>query len=69
MRLLLNRAAAEIEAPPDGEPMFRGPFISRAQYLVDIEAWGYPDPRLRAHGGPMTGTEVRDWTEAIDTIP
>ena len=68
MRLLLDRAANEL-SDVDGERVCRGPFISRAQYLIDIEEWGYQDPRLRANGGPMTGVEVRDWTAAIDTIP
>ncbi len=65
MRELLGRAAAEIDAPATAEPAFRGSFISREQYLPDIEAWGYHDPRLLANGGAMTRGEVREWTEAI----
>jgi hypothetical protein len=65
MRELLGRAEAESDAPVTAEPAFRGSFISREQYLPDIEAWGYRDPRLQANGGTMTRGEVREWTEAI----
>ena len=68
-RTLLDRAGTELGAPDDAEGICRGPFMSRAQYLIDLEAWGYRDPRLHANGGPMTRREVRDWTDAIDTIP
>lgn len=66
MRELLRRAEAEIDAPAAAEPAFRGALISREQYLPDMEAWGYRDPRLQANGGAMTHREVREWTKAID---
>jgi hypothetical protein len=42
----------------------RGTLISREQYLVDVLEWGYADARM-APRGPMTATEIADWTEAI----
>jgi len=43
----------------------RGTLTSRAQYLVDIEHWGYEDARLAPHGS-MTDDEASIWTAAID---
>ena len=43
----------------------RGTLTSRAQYLVDIERWGYEDGRLAPHGS-MTDDEASIWTAAID---
>lgn len=63
---LLGRVAAEHHASAAVEKICRGPFISRAQYLTDLEEWGYRDPRLLRNGGEMTGAEIRDWTEAIE---
>ncbi len=42
----------------------RGTLLSREQYLVDIEQFGYRDARI-APGGPMTQAEVDRWTSAI----
>ncbi|HEY1015421.1 MAG TPA: hypothetical protein VGE07_22125 [Herpetosiphonaceae bacterium] len=68
MRELAGRLAAELDAPaPPGTPC-NGPVISRAQYLIDVEQWGYGDGRLRP-AGAMTAEDVALWTEAIDTIP
>jgi len=43
----------------------RGTLISRAQYLVDLELWGYEDARLAPHGS-MSEEEASIWTAAID---
>jgi hypothetical protein len=43
----------------------RGTLISRAQYLVDLELWGYEDARLAPHGS-MTEEDASIWTAAID---
>jgi hypothetical protein len=43
----------------------RGTLTSRAQYLVDVERWGYEDGRLAPHGS-MTDDEASIWTAAID---
>ena len=42
----------------------RGTLISRAQYLVDVEHWGYTDPRL-APDGNLTSEERARWTAGI----
>ena len=41
----------------------QGTLISRAQYLVDVERWGYVDARLA--GGHMAQADVDLWTDAI----
>jgi len=43
----------------------RGTLTSRAQYLVDLELWGYEDARLAPHGS-MTEEDASIWTAAID---
>ena len=40
----------------------QGPFISRAQYLIDIEEWGYQDARTLQ--GTMREEEITAWTAA-----
>jgi hypothetical protein len=42
----------------------RGTLMSRAQYLVDIEDWGYEDAR-RAPTGALSDEEIATWTDAI----
>lgn len=48
-----------------GERLCRGTILSRSQYLVDIENWGYRDARIEP-AGPMTEEEVEIWTKAAD---
>ena len=47
------------------ERICRGTYISRAQYLVDVEDWGYADARLPPHGS-MADRNWLIWTNAID---
>jgi hypothetical protein len=42
-----------------------GPLTSRAQYLVDVQLWGYEDARLQPHGS-MSEVDASIWTAAID---
>lgn len=42
----------------------QGTFLSREQYLIDIEDWGYRDPRLAPQGN-MTRRQIARWTDAI----
>ena len=44
----------------------RGTLLSRAQYLVDIDKWGYADARLPPFGR-MSARDWLTWTNAIDT--
>jgi hypothetical protein len=63
---LQGRLAAARAAPASSARITRGPLLSRAQYLIDIEQWGYRDPRLLHNGGAMSGAAVQHWTDAIE---
>jgi hypothetical protein len=62
---LLERARNE-PAGDAGIRLCRGPMLSRAQYLVDVEKWNYVDAR-QVPLGTMTPEEIDVWTKAIDT--
>ena len=49
------------DGPAQGKRLCRGTILSRGQYLVDIEEWGYQDARLEPLG-QMTEEEVEIWT-------
>jgi len=49
-----------------GRKVCRGTYLSRAQYLVDVERWGYADARLPPFG-EMSPRHLQLWTDAIDT--
>jgi hypothetical protein len=53
-------------ARPLPDRVCRGTILSRAQYLVDIEQWGYRDARLRPEG-TISPEDMAVWTEAIQT--
>jgi hypothetical protein len=63
MRDLLRRQ----EAPSDGSSseaqVCNGTVLSRTQYIVDVERWGYRDARIEPVGR-MTEDEAAIWTEA-----
>jgi hypothetical protein len=61
---LLYRVQRSMQSPPSGGPRFRGTLLSREQYLVDTERWGYPDVRLQPTGN-LSQEEVAVWTDAI----
>jgi hypothetical protein len=42
-----------------------GSLLSREQYLIDTEVWGYRDPRLPPCGR-MTPEQINHWTAAIE---
>ena len=62
---LLDRARGEPDAD-EGIRLCRGPLLSRAQYLVDVERWNYLDAR-QVPLGTMTPEEIDAWTRAIDS--
>ncbi len=64
MRRCLYLLDLEMRSAPSRR-ICRGTLTSRAQYLVDIELWGYEDARLAPHGS-MTDEEASIWTAAID---
>jgi hypothetical protein len=63
VRELMDRLSRELTRPAP-ERVCQGTLISRAQYLVDVEHWGYADPRL-APAGNLTSEERERWTAGI----
>jgi hypothetical protein len=63
VRELMDRLSRELTRPAP-ERVCQGTLISRAQYLVDVEHWGYADPRL-APAGNLTSAERERWTAGI----
>ncbi|MEW6116955.1 MAG: nucleotidyltransferase [Nitrospirota bacterium] len=43
MRELLDRQEVELTSPLPAERICQGPLISRTQYAIDVECWGYRD--------------------------
>jgi len=63
---LLNQLQAErLELSPLAS-VCQGTMLSREQYLIDIQRWGYQDARLAPHGN-MTIQSVAHWTASIGT--
>ena len=62
--VLSRLAAAPIATDPSGVTLCRGTLLSRAQYLVDVEQWGFLDARLPPFG-TMSRREEAIWTNAI----
>ncbi len=61
---LLNGVQRELGAAPrTSARVCFGPLLSRAQYLMDLEHWGYDDARLGPKGC-MSDDEVAQWTAA-----
>jgi hypothetical protein len=53
------------ESPVGGEQdLCRGSVLSREQYLMDLEVWGYRDARLPP-SGRMTPKQITHWTAGI----
>lgn len=64
IRQLMQRLERELDAPPAQDRVCHGTFLSREQYLIDIDEWGYRDARIRT--GAMTPEETQQWTAAIE---
>lgn len=64
MEELSQRLHQEFQEQPPHDRVCQGTLLSREQYLVDLEQWGYEDARLEPRG-PMTRAAIRRWTEAI----
>ena len=62
---LLNRLLAELDVPTRDTKVCQGTLLSRAQYLVDLDEWGYEDARL-APRGTMSAQQIENWTAAIE---
>jgi hypothetical protein len=66
MERLIDRLQHDLRTPPPAEPVCQGTVLSREQYLVDVERWGYADARLQPRGN-MTPQDIDHWTAAIDS--
>ncbi|HEX8154426.1 MAG TPA: hypothetical protein VF698_14935, partial [Thermoanaerobaculia bacterium] len=62
---LTQRLLAETAAGNTADERMYGTIISRQQYLIDINDWGYRDARLHEHGGRMSADEIAEWTKGI----
>ena len=62
---LLKRAGTERSESLNGTPICQGTLLSRAQYLPDVERWGFGDARTKERSS-MTEKELEEWTNAID---
>ena len=47
------------------EGLCRGTLLSRQQYLVDIQEWGFRDARLEGRV-QMNEKDIADWTDVIE---
>jgi Uncharacterised nucleotidyltransferase len=62
---LLMKVTSELTHPSPETNLCRGPYLSRAQYLFDIERWGFEDARHESRCS-MTAEEIAAWTSAIE---
>lgn len=62
--VLAHLAAAPIDPAIAGARLCRGTLLSRAQYLVDVQKWGYLDARLPPFGSLSPRDNVI-WTRGI----
>ena len=65
---LIKRQRRSRGVSDSSQRLCRGTILSRSQYLVDIERWGYRDAREEPQG-PMTAEQLRIWTAAIANRP
>jgi hypothetical protein len=65
MNELMGRLQHEIATPAPKTKAIRGTLISRQQYLIDVDEWGYKDARLEPKI-KMTEDEIEAWTEGIE---
>lgn len=64
LRGLLARLDREVDVAVANDRVCQGTILSREQYLVDVERWGYVDARLRAPSR-MTREDIRIWSADI----
>ena len=64
LKNLLDRLHQESSANDNSGKICQGTLISRAQYLPDIERWGYRDARLEGRA-KISADEIEAWTNAI----
>ena len=64
MEDLLTRLRSEARTAGP-ERLCRGTLLSRQQYLVDVQDWGFRDARLEERV-QMNEKDIADWTDAIE---
>lgn len=64
MSQLTDRLQTELATPAPDDKVCQGTLLSREQYLVDVEQWGYRDGRLRGDVR-MTPADIVHWTNSI----
>jgi len=64
MQELERRLAKEVQSPDGTEKVCYGTILSRQQYLIDVQRWGYKDARLKPLG-TMSAEEIAHWTAGI----
>ena len=65
MAELLDRLHTELRGAPPASRVCQGTLLSREQYLIDIDEWGYQDARLTPRSS-MSAEDVDRWTAGID---
>jgi hypothetical protein len=64
MNDLAARLLGEVTEAPPQDRVCRGTLLSREQYLIDVERWGYADAREKPLGR-MSHADIAHWTRAI----
>lgn len=64
MHELMRRLLMSLSAPAPTQRVCRGTLLSRQQYLIDVEEWGFLDARLRPDN-PMSASDIATWTAGI----
>ncbi len=65
MEELTQRMNGELTTPPPAdEHLCQGTLLSREQYLIDVQRWGYEDARKEPRGN-MSEADIEHWTDAI----
>lgn len=65
MQEFAKRVEAETSNGNSDERVCYGTILSRQQYLVDVNEWGYADARLEPRGN-LTAEEIKHWTAGIE---
>jgi hypothetical protein len=68
MNDLTAHLLGEVATAPPEDRVCRGTLLSREQYLIDVERWGYADARERPLG-KMSHADIAHWTRAITDHP
>lgn len=62
---MARRLSDESRSGDSKEETCYGTIVSRQQYLVDVQKWGYRDARLKPLGN-MSAEEIAHWTSGIE---